>query len=180
MKRLAVLAAAMLLVLIATPVQGAIRDCAKVFVSNYSPGQEATYPIWIFNTGSEDATYHLSYSKPHYLEPGYLSAPDYVSEWVQFLENDITLKPDTSKRVNVVLVMPEDAQNFASKWEFWIKVKNVNQSGMIQVEEMSRWLITMAPESQTPKIIAAVASIMLIALGLLVFFKFRTKKEEVK
>jgi hypothetical protein len=39
--------------------------------------------------------------------------------------------------------MPEDA-TAPPKWEFWIVVKDVTQTGMIQTELASRCLVTMS------------------------------------
>jgi len=39
--------------------------------------------------------------------------------------------------------MPKDAAVFASKWEFWISVKDTTQKGMVVTELASRWLVVM-------------------------------------
>jgi len=66
-----------------------------------------------------------------------------VQEWVIIADPTPVLKAFETREVLIAVVMPEDAESPALKWEFWIAVKDVTQAGMVQTELACRWLVTM-------------------------------------
>ena len=119
---------------------------AKVLVGKekgYYPGARVEYTLPIYNNYPEDVQVMLLLESPSNPEAGYVSAPDYVKDWVSFGENSpVTINSNSIKEVLVILQMPKKAEIFAPKWEFRITVVAQGQ-GKVQTAVSQRWLVTM-------------------------------------
>ncbi len=115
----------------------------KVEVGNFHPGARAEWPLTIHNGSEEPTQVEVRYVEPTQVEEGYVKAPGIVQDWVIISDPAPTLEGFETREVLIAIVMPEDAESPAPKWEFWIAVKDVTQTGMIQTELATRWLVTM-------------------------------------
>jgi hypothetical protein len=114
----------------------------KVEVGNFYPGARAEYWLKIHNGKDEPAEFSVTYRVPDNVGEGYVTAPDGAREWV-IIENPAPkLAAKETMDVLIAVEMPKGAE-VPPKWEFWIAVKDVTQTGMIQVEYACKWLITM-------------------------------------
>jgi len=73
----------------------------------------------------------------------YVPAPDTAQDWVKIADPTPELAAKANKDVLISIEMPEDA-TAPPKWEFWIVVKDITQTGMIQTELACRCLVTMS------------------------------------
>ena len=114
----------------------------KVMVGNFYPGARAEWPLTIHNGNAEPAQFEVKYSQPGSVEEGYIKAPSIVQDWVIIADPAPLLEAFETREVLIALEMPEDAEA-PPKWEFWIAVKDVTQTGMVQTELATRWLVSM-------------------------------------
>jgi len=116
----------------------------SVIVDNLFPGAEdVEWPLTIHNGKDEPAEFSVTYRVPSSAGEGYVPAPDEAQDWVIIAEPAPMLAAKESREVLIVVEMPEDA-TAPPKWEFWIVVKDVTQTGMIQTELACRCLVTMS------------------------------------
>ena len=116
----------------------------KVEVGNFYPGARAEYPLTIHNGKDEPAQFSVTYRQPDNSAEGYVTAPDAAQDWVIIAidEPPLVLAAKETRDVLIAVEMPKGAKA-PSKWEFWIAVKDVTQTGMVQTELACRWLVTM-------------------------------------
>jgi hypothetical protein len=114
----------------------------KVEVGNFYPGARAEYPLSIHNGNDEPAEFSVTYRVSDNTAEGYVKAPDEAEGWVIIADPALVLPAKETKDVLIAVEMPEDAEA-PSKWEFWIAVKDVTQTGMVQTELACRWLVEM-------------------------------------
>jgi len=115
----------------------------KVEVGNFHPGGGAKWPLTIHNGNAEPARFEVRYMEPGSVEEGYVKAPDIVQDWVLIADPTPLLEGFETREVMIAVEMPEDAESPGPNWEFWIAVKDVTQTGMVQTELACRWLVTM-------------------------------------
>ena len=115
----------------------------KVNIGNFYPGARVEYSISVHNGSVTVATFAITYRYPDHVGEEYSKPTSEVQEWVIIADSTPVLMPKETKDILVILEMPEDSAIFASKWEFWISVKDTTQSGMVQTELASRWLVSM-------------------------------------
>jgi len=115
----------------------------RVEVGNFHAGATATWLLTIHNGKDEPAQFEVRYKEPSKVEEGYVKAPEIVQDWVIITAPAHLLEAFETREVEIAVVMPEDAECSALKWEFWIAVKDVTQGGMIQTELACKWLVTM-------------------------------------
>jgi len=115
----------------------------KVEVGNFHPGARAEWPLTIHNGNEEPARFEVRYMEPGGAEEGYIKAPNIVQEWVIIADPTPLLEGFETRDILIAVVMPEDAESPGPRWEFWIAVKDVTQTGMVQTELACRWLVTM-------------------------------------
>jgi hypothetical protein len=115
----------------------------KVEVGNFSPGARAEYPLTIHNGNDEPTEFSVTFQVPGSTAEGYDQAPSAAQDWVIIAEAAPVLAAKETRDVLIAVEMPEDAEA-PPKWEFWITVKDVTQTGMVQTELACRWLITMS------------------------------------
>ena len=114
----------------------------KVMVGNFYPGARAEYMLTIHNGKDEPAEFSVTYKETGSPGEGYVRAPDEAQEWVIIADPAPVLAAKETRDVLIAVEMPKDAQA-PPKWEFWIAVKDVTQTGMVQTELACRWLVTM-------------------------------------
>jgi len=114
----------------------------KVEVGNFYPGARAEYPVTIHNGKDEPAEFLVTYRVPDNVGEGYVTAPDEAQGWVIIADPAPKLAAKETRDVLIAVEMPKGAKA-PPKWEFWIAVKDVTQTGMIQTELACRWLVTM-------------------------------------
>lgn len=115
----------------------------KVNVSNFYPGARAEYPVTIHNGNDYATSFSVSYRYPDNTATGYSKPSDEVQGWVIIADATPVLAPYETRDILVVLAMPEDAEVFAPKFEFWVAVMDMSQSGTVKSEMAVRWLVDM-------------------------------------
>lgn len=115
----------------------------KVEVGNFHPGARAEWPLTIHNGSEEPAKFEVRFKLPGTVDEGFVVAPEIVQDWVIIAEPTLILEGFETREVLIALVMPEDAESPGPRWEFWIAVKDITQTGMVQTELAARWLVTM-------------------------------------
>ncbi len=114
----------------------------KVEVGNFFPGARAEYPLTIHNGNDEPTEFSVTFQVPGSTAEGYDTAPSAAEGWVIIEDPAPVLAAKETRDMLIAVVMPEDAEA-PPKWEFWIAVKDVTQTGMVQTELACRWLVTM-------------------------------------
>jgi hypothetical protein len=97
----------------------------------------------VHNGKDSAASFLVAYRYPDSVGEGYVKPAKEVQDWVIIADPTPVIAPKETREILVVLEMPEDAAVFAPKWEFWISVKDTTQTGMVQTELCSRWLVSM-------------------------------------
>jgi len=115
----------------------------KVEVGNFYPGARAEYPVTIHNGNDEPAEFSITYRVADNTAEGYDQAPAAAQAWVIIEDPAPVLEAFETREVLIAVVMPEDAEA-PPKWEFWIAVNDVTQTGMVQTELACRWLVAMS------------------------------------
>ncbi len=115
----------------------------KVEVGNFYPGARAEWLLTVHNGNDYEASFLIAYRQPDNVGAGYEPAPAECRDWVIIVEPTPVLAPRETRDILIALDMPAEAQAPEPKWEFWISVKDTSQTGMVQVELSSRWLVTM-------------------------------------
>lgn len=115
----------------------------KVQVGNFYPGARAEWTLLVHNGNDTAASFAITYRYPDHVGEGYVKPIKEAENWVIIADTTPVIAPKETRETLVVLAMPEDAVVFAPKWEFWISVKDTTQTGMVQTELCSRWLVTM-------------------------------------
>ena len=114
----------------------------KVEVGNFYPGARAEYPLTIHNGKDEPVEFSVTYRQPDNVGEGYVTAPSAAQDWVIIADPAPVLAAKETRDVLIAVEMPKDAEA-PPKWEFWIAVKDVTQTGMVQTELACRWLVEM-------------------------------------
>jgi len=114
----------------------------KVEVGNFYPGARAEYPLSIHNGKDEPAEFSVTYRVADNTAEGYVTAPGGAEGWVIIAEPALVLAAKETRQVLIAVEMPKGAKA-PPKWEFWIAVKDVTQTGMVQTELACRWLVEM-------------------------------------
>ena len=116
----------------------------SVTVEDLFPGAEdVEWPLTIHNGKDEPAQFSVTYRVPSSAAEDYVPAPDTAQDWVIIAEPAPMLAAKESREVLISVEMPEDA-TAPPKWEFWVVVKDITQTGMIQTELACRCLVTMS------------------------------------
>lgn len=89
------------------------------------------------------ATFEIKYRYPDHVGEDYVKPPEETQDWVIIADPTPVIAPKETREILIVLAMPEDAAVFAPEWEFWISVRDTTQTGMVQTELCSRWLVCM-------------------------------------
>jgi len=114
----------------------------KVEVGNFYPGARAEYPLSIHNGKDEPAQFSVTYRIADNTAEGYVTAPGAAEGWVIIADPAPVLAAKETRQVLIAVEMPKGAKA-PPKWEFWIAVKDVTQTGMVQTELACRWLVEM-------------------------------------
>ena len=115
----------------------------KVVVGNFHAGGRAEYPITIHNGKDVTTEFAVYYRIPDHVPEDTTKAPDMVQDWVIVADPTPVLAPYETRDILVVLAMPQTAVDPAPKWEFWVGVKDNSQTGMVQTELCTRWIVSM-------------------------------------
>ena len=115
----------------------------KVNIGNFHEGATAEYPITIHNGSDNTAKFSVYYRIPDHTEEGYVSATNVQQNWIIVADSTPLLYPKETRDILVSLTMPKEAIAPAQKWEFWIGITKVGQTGLVQTELATRWLVTM-------------------------------------
>jgi len=111
-------------------------------VGNFYPGARAEYMISMHNGNDEPAEFSVTFKDPRNTSEGFVAAPPEAKDWVIIDDPAPTLAAKETRDVLIVVEMPEYAES-PPKWEFWIVVKDVTQTGMVQTELACRCLVEM-------------------------------------
>lgn len=88
--------------------------------------------------------YEIRIIQPNQLKEGFSKAPGYVlAEWVRVSNPNPILAAKEARLIPISLWMPPDAEIFADKWEFRVRVKDIDQTGMLQTAYEARWFVEM-------------------------------------
>ena len=127
-----------------------IKPC-KVEIGNFYPGARADeYPtgkpiaIEIYNGNLTPAMFSIRFNDDNSnVTDGFMVAPAEVRDWVKISSPLVEIAPKAWGIVNIALEMPEDAESPGDRWEFGILVKDMTQTGFVQVQYNCRFLVTM-------------------------------------
>jgi hypothetical protein len=111
-------------------------------VGNFYPGARAEYLLSIHNGNDEPAEFSVTYREPGNTGEGYVTAPSGAEGWVIIADPAPVLAAKETRQVLIALEMPKGTKS-PPKWEFWIAVKDVTQTSMVQTELACRWLVEM-------------------------------------
>jgi hypothetical protein len=114
----------------------------KVMVGHFYAGARAEYPLSIHNGNDQPTEFSITYKAPGNTNDGYDSAPAEAQDWVIIADPTPVLAAKETKEVLIAVEMPEGAEA-PEQWEFWVAVKDISQTGMVQTELACRWLVTM-------------------------------------
>jgi hypothetical protein len=114
----------------------------KVMVGNFYPGARAEYLLSIHNGNDEPTKFSITYREPGSTGEGYVAAPSEAERWVIIADPAPVLAAKETRQVPIAVEMPKAAKA-PPKWEFWIAVKDVTQTSMVQTELICRWLVEM-------------------------------------
>jgi hypothetical protein len=114
----------------------------KVTVDNFYPGARAEYLLSIHNGKDEPAEFSVTYREPSSAGEDYVTAPSGAEDWVIIADPSPVLAAKETRQILIAVDMPKAAKA-PPKWEFWIAVKDVTQTGMVQTELVCRWLVEM-------------------------------------
>ena len=114
----------------------------KIEVGNFYPGARAEYPLSIHNGKDEPAQFSVTYRIADNTAEGYVTAPGAAESWVIIADPAPVLAAKETRQVLIAVEMPKGAKS-PPKWEFWIAVNDVTQTGMVQTELACRWLVEM-------------------------------------
>lgn len=120
----------------------ALIDSGKIYVGNFHSGARAEYSLKVKNNKGEDTKVEISWLEPSKTEDGYVKAPIIVKDWVEGFGTYLVRKGETAE-ILIAVAMPDNAKSPAPKWEFWLTVLDVGQTGDVQTALGSRWLISM-------------------------------------
>lgn len=121
----------------------------KVGIDNFYPGARvecytgAVCALNVHNGNDYTANFLISYRYPDHVEIGYVKPTNEVQDWIVIVDPTPVLAPYETRVIPVILEMPTYAEAPGDKWEFWISVMDKTQTGMVQTELCTRWLITM-------------------------------------
>lgn len=114
----------------------------KVLVGHFYPGARAEYHLSIHNGNDQPTEFSVSFKEPGSTDNGYVTAPSEAYDWVIIADPTPVLAAKETREVLIAVEMPKGAEA-PEKWEFWVAVKDVSQTGMVQTELACRWLVTM-------------------------------------
>jgi hypothetical protein len=114
----------------------------KVIVANFYPGARAEYLLSIHNGKDEPAKFSVTYRVADNTAEGYVTAPSGAEDWVIIADPAPVLAAKETRQVLIAVEIPKGTKA-PPKWEFWIAVKDVTQTGMVQTELACRWLVEM-------------------------------------
>jgi len=126
-----------------SPPTGTWISPGKVFVNNYTPGKSAQYEIQIHNGNNASATFSVDYRVPDYVAEGFSRPTSDTRDWVWISAKRPVIAPGETYTVTIRLGMPSTAAPPGDQWEFWIGVIDQSQTGNVQTELCTRWLVTM-------------------------------------
>lgn len=122
-------------------------DPGKVYIDNLHPGSEADLTITVYNQNDQQTAFTVQARQPDYTEKGYEEFTHL--DWITATPDQVTIGAHGKEKVQIVVVMPKDADYSGKKAEVWISVKEKNASGMIQIELASRLFISTRVEGAT-------------------------------
>ena len=94
------------------------------------------------NGNDQPAEFSITCKIPGETGDGYAKPPDAVQDWVIIADPTPVLDAFETRDILIAIEMPDDAEA-SPKWEFWIAVRDMSQTGMVQTELACRWLISM-------------------------------------
>lgn len=123
----------------------------KVVIGNFHPGARAEWDITIHNGELEERSFEVMYRAPDRIKEGYWPPPEVAQDWVIIADPAPILASRETRDILIVLEMPVEAGDVdiesvdwvPPKWEFWISIRDVSQTGMVVTELCSRWLVAM-------------------------------------
>ena len=119
-------------------------DCGKIYISNYYPGARAEAFININNGFPEVRKFGLELMEATDLDSGYVDGYGWVwvNDWVLF-DKEVMIEGNSVGSTMVVLEIPKGTKVPSKKWEFWIRVTDLTQTGRVQTALGSRFLVSM-------------------------------------
>ena len=115
----------------------------EVSITNYRPGDEASYVIEIYNGKDEARTYAIEYRVSERRRPDYDAPPANAGQWVIMNPATVNIGPKQMGSVTVTLRIPAGTTVDVSRWEFLVYVVEVTGAAF-EVEIGTRWLVRMA------------------------------------
>jgi len=89
------------------------------------------------------STFSVSYTQATRCAEGFVIASPEVTSWLTVEEPLTVLRSCETVVVPVVLEMPADAEAPGGCWEFWVAIRDITQTGLVQIEYQCRWQVWM-------------------------------------
>lgn len=115
----------------------------KVNIGNFYPGATAEWKISVHNGNMKPVSFSVNYRNPDYTADGFSMPPYQADDWVIISEENPVIMPLETKDILITLDIPKSARNIPDKWEYWISVMDNSQTGIVNTELCSRWLVDM-------------------------------------
>lgn len=112
----------------------------KVTITNLYKGSQAEYTMRIHNGNPNTAVFRISVRQPD--GDGFNKLPVECLGWVSMPFYVVTIPPKGTYELPVTVKMLTDTEMKGKNYEFWVSVIDGSQTGMIQSELCSRWLIS--------------------------------------
>jgi len=114
---------------------------AEVKIGNFYPGARAEWEIKIHNGNDIWTEFFVSYMVSDEKREGYALAPVEAKDWVIIEDSTPVLAPKETKKILVVLYIPEGVAVPDKKWEFWTVAGEVSARA-VQIQMATRWLVS--------------------------------------
>lgn len=112
----------------------------KVTIDNLYAGAQAEYVLRIHNGGSQATIFQVTARQPDGSAVNKL--PLDCFDWVQIPKNAIYAPAKSTVEMNITVKMLKDTGMRGKTYEFWLSVIDNSQSGMVQTELCSRWIVS--------------------------------------
>jgi hypothetical protein len=113
-----------------------------VNIGNYYPGAKTSYYIQIHNAKNESREFTVTYRNIERTKLGYDLPPVEAKDWVIITDPKPLIAANETRKILIVLAVPEDVIIESKKWEFGVVAKELGQ-GFVEEQLACRFLVDM-------------------------------------
>jgi len=117
---------------------------SEVKFSGVYPGWSGNVTLTIINGNDRDRLFAIHVSESTKLADGYEAFPEEYFYWITIQEPSFNTAVGEKREVLFTLTMPEDADYSGKKAGVGIRVQDLSQTGLVQIELESKWYIITA------------------------------------